>query len=62
MARPNDIKPTDFQPSEPGKAEQRYEPPTLTELGSVRELTRGGNVAQDPDNQAMGPIPFDSTP
>ena len=55
MARPTDSQPTTSEPlaTEPGTA-RPYQPPTVTELGSVRELTRGSNQTPDPDNMGVG--------
>jgi hypothetical protein len=54
MAQPSDPK---AKPSEPTAAEPdapaTYQPPTLTELGSVRELTQGVTGEQT-DNLTVG--------
>ena len=54
MSQPSDIKPTssDSEAVDSERAQRPYEAPKLTELGSVRELTRG-ETGEGSDNATM---------
>lgn len=55
MAQPSDTKatPSDSEAVDSEQAQRPYEAPTVTELGSVRELTRG-NTATGSDALNLG--------